>query len=87
MLHPQSALIKLNFYVSFFPSDPNKGNSKVPIAWLPYSNDGSYYLEINNKINQDSVKQNLRSRYVNFWNTVYQSLPQVANISLTEELL
>ncbi|XP_069626922.1 bile salt-activated lipase isoform X2 [Haliaeetus albicilla] len=67
--------------------DPNKGNSKVPVAWLPYSNESSYYLEINSKINQDSLKQNLRSRYVNFWNTVYQSLPQVANISLTEELL
>lgn len=59
----------------------------MPVNWPPYTNEGSYYLEINNKINADSVKQNLKTRYVNFWNSVYQNLPQVANISLTEELL
>ncbi|NXI47409.1 CEL lipase, partial [Galbula dea] len=59
--------------------DPNKGHSKVPVNWPAYSNDASYYLEINNKMNKKSVKQDLRSQYVNFWNTVYQSLPQVAN--------
>ena len=87
MLHPQAALIKLNFYVSFFPSDPNKGNSEVPVTWLPYTSEGSYYLEINSNMNQDSLKQNLRSRYMNFWNSVYRNMPQVANISQTEELL
>ncbi|XP_061208329.1 bile salt-activated lipase [Neopsephotus bourkii] len=58
--------------------DPNKGNSKVPITWPPYASEGSYYLEINNKINQNSVKQNLKSQYVNFWNSVYQNLPLAA---------
>ena len=87
LLHPQAALIKPKFYVSFFLSDPNKGNSEVPVTWPPYSNEGTYYLEINNKMNQNSVKQNLKSRYVDFWNSVYRKLPQVANITLTEELL
>lgn len=59
----------------------------MPVTWPPYTNEASHYLEINNKMNQNSVKQNLKSRYVNFWNSVYRSLPQVANISLTEELL
>ncbi|NWX17378.1 CEL lipase, partial [Aegotheles bennettii] len=59
--------------------DPNKGNSKVPVDWPPYSNKGTYYVDINNKMNKDSVKQDLRPRFVTFWNSVYQKLPQVAN--------
>ncbi|NXC45717.1 CEL lipase, partial [Penelope pileata] len=59
--------------------DPNQGNSEVPITWLPYTTEGGYYLEINDDINYDSVKQNLRSPYVNYWNAVYQKLPLVAN--------
>ncbi|NXS51966.1 CEL lipase, partial [Brachypteracias leptosomus] len=59
--------------------DPNKGNSDVPVSWPPYSNEGSYYLDINNHLKKDSVKQNLRYQFVNFWNSVYRSLPQVAN--------
>lgn len=55
--------------------------------WPPYTSDTKYYLEINNKINKKSVQQNLRSQYVNFWNVVYKSLPQVANITQTMELL
>ncbi|NXG45307.1 CEL lipase, partial [Psilopogon haemacephalus] len=59
--------------------DPNEGYSKVPVTWPAYSENGTYYLEINNKIGKNSVKQGLRSRFVNFWHTVYRSLPQVAN--------
>ncbi|NXY48042.1 CEL lipase, partial [Ceuthmochares aereus] len=59
--------------------DPNKGNSDVPVNWPPYTNDGHHYVDINNKMNKDSVKQNLRARFVTFWNSVYQNMPQVAN--------
>ncbi|NXK72514.1 CEL lipase, partial [Amazona guildingii] len=58
--------------------DPNKGYSNVPITWPPYTSGGSYYLEINYKMNENSVKQNLKSQYVNFWNSVYQNLPLAA---------
>lgn len=75
---------KLNLCVSFSPSDPNKGHSDVPVSWPAYTNKGKYYLEINNKINKNSVKQDLRSRFVTFWNSVYRQLPQVANISQAE---
>uniref|UniRef100_A0A670YJY3 Carboxylic ester hydrolase n=1 Tax=Pseudonaja textilis TaxID=8673 RepID=A0A670YJY3_PSETE len=51
--------------------DPNKGESNVPIAWVPYDNENGFYLEINHKINYQSVKQGLRTLYVNFWNVVY----------------
>ncbi|XP_009664053.1 general transcription factor 3C polypeptide 5 isoform X1 [Struthio camelus] len=62
--------------------DPNKGYSEVPINWLPYTLENSYYLEINNNMDYNSVKQNLRSPYVNFWYSVYQNLPQAVNVSL-----
>uniref|UniRef100_A0A8C5SNZ5 Carboxylic ester hydrolase n=1 Tax=Laticauda laticaudata TaxID=8630 RepID=A0A8C5SNZ5_LATLA len=55
--------------------DPNKGESKVPIAWVPYDNESGFYLDINHKINYQSVKQGLRALYVNFWNVVYRNLP------------
>ncbi|XP_040387554.1 bile salt-activated lipase isoform X1 [Cygnus olor] len=58
--------------------DPNTGYSEVPITWLPYTTEGGYYLDINNNLNYDSVKQNLRAPFVNYWNAVYLKLPQVA---------
>ncbi|NP_001013015.1 bile salt-activated lipase precursor [Gallus gallus] len=61
--------------------DPNSGNSEVPITWPPYTTEGGYYLEINNKINYNSVKQNLRTPYVNYWNSVYLNLPLIASTS------
>ncbi|NXM25802.1 CEL lipase, partial [Oxyruncus cristatus] len=59
--------------------DPNKGNSDVPVSWPAYSSKDTYYLEINNKMNKNSVKKDMRSQYVTFWNSAYRSLPQVAN--------
>ncbi|NXF90801.1 CEL lipase, partial [Eubucco bourcierii] len=68
------------YWTNFAKSgDPNEGYSKVPVNWPPYSEKGTYYLEINNKIGKNSVKQDLRGKFVNFWNSVYRSLPQVAN--------
>ncbi|XP_061867947.1 bile salt-activated lipase-like [Colius striatus] len=63
--------------------NPNEGNSEVPVTWPAYTTEGGYYLDINNNINKNSVKENLRGRFVNFWNSVYRSLPQVANITQT----
>ncbi|NWR86595.1 CEL lipase, partial [Furnarius figulus] len=59
--------------------DPNKGNSDVPVSWPAYTNKGKFYLDINSNMNKNSVKQDLRSRFVTFWNSVYLSMPQVAN--------
>ncbi|NXQ33337.1 CEL lipase, partial [Alaudala cheleensis] len=59
--------------------DPNKGHSDVPVSWPLYTSQGKYYLDINNKMNKNSVKQDLRSRFVTFWNSVYLKLPQVAD--------
>ncbi|NXI19177.1 CEL lipase, partial [Irena cyanogastra] len=59
--------------------DPNEGYSDVSVSWPAYTSKGKYYLEINHNINKKSVKQDLRSRFVTFWNSVYLQLPQVAN--------
>ncbi|XP_054140474.1 bile salt-activated lipase-like [Melozone crissalis] len=67
--------------------DPNIGHSDVPVSWPAYTDKSKYYLDINHKMNRDSVKQDLRSRFVTFWNSVYLKLPQVADISQSELML
>ncbi|NXX66608.1 CEL lipase, partial [Spizella passerina] len=59
--------------------DPNIGHSDVPVSWPAYTDKSKYYLDINHKMNKGSVKQDLRSRFVTFWNSVYLKLPQVAD--------
>lgn len=74
-----SVLLSVHSCVSPPPpsSDPNKGESSVPIAWVPYDTQDGHYLEINSDINYDSVKQGLRLPYVQFWEVAYRSLPDV----------
>ncbi|XP_056396113.1 bile salt-activated lipase-like, partial [Hyla sarda] len=57
--------------------DPSSGDSEVPTPWLAYNTISGQYLEINNKITYKSMKQGLRSPYVNFWVSTYRSLPNV----------
>ncbi|XP_066419069.1 bile salt-activated lipase-like [Molothrus aeneus] len=64
--------------------DPNNGHSDVPVSWPAYTDKSKYYLDINHKMTKNSVKQDLRSRFVTFWNSIYLKLPQVANISQSE---
>ncbi|CAN8197980.1 unnamed protein product [Coccothraustes coccothraustes] len=64
--------------------DPNTGHSDVPVSWPTYTNSAKSYLDINHKMDKNSVKQDLRSRFVTFWNSVYLKLPQVADISQSE---
>ncbi|NWZ99898.1 CEL lipase, partial [Nesospiza acunhae] len=59
--------------------DPNKGHSDVPVSWPAYDDKSKYYLDINHKMTKTSVKQDLRARFVTFWNSVYLKLPQVAD--------
>lgn len=54
----------------------------MPIGWVPYTQEQSYYLEINSDINYDSVKQGLRASYVQFWTTTYHNLPTVTTTFL-----
>ncbi|KAG7476391.1 hypothetical protein MATL_G00082380 [Megalops atlanticus] len=59
--------------------DPNKGESKVPAPWPAFTSSGHQYLEINTKINHDSIKHKLRSRFVHYWAVTYARLPSLAS--------
>ncbi|XP_051533037.1 bile salt-activated lipase-like [Myxocyprinus asiaticus] len=57
--------------------DPNKGESNVPVAWPQFTSTGHQFLEINHKMNKDSVKQMLRTRFVYYWTSVYSGFPTI----------
>uniref|UniRef100_A0A8D1CY34 Carboxylic ester hydrolase n=1 Tax=Sus scrofa TaxID=9823 RepID=A0A8D1CY34_PIG len=59
--------------------DPNMGGSSVPTHWEPYTLESSKYLEITNKMDSSSMKQDLRTSYLQYWATTYQALPTVAD--------
>jgi len=47
--------------------DPNYGGLKVPANWPAFNSHGHQYLELYAGTNSNSVKQQLRLRYVQFW--------------------
>ncbi|KAK1334018.1 hypothetical protein QTO34_005017 [Cnephaeus nilssonii] len=63
--------------------DPNKGHSAVPTQWDPYTQENGNYLEINKKMNGQSLKQHLRSSYLQYWTHTYQALPTVTGDGAT----
>ncbi|KAM5146377.1 bile salt-activated lipase-like [Mantella aurantiaca] len=68
----------ISYWTNFAATgDPNQGPSKVPTSWLSYNNQYGQYLEINNKITYNSMKQGLRSPFVRFWVQTYRNLPSV----------
>ncbi|XP_045702291.1 bile salt-activated lipase-like [Phyllostomus hastatus] len=63
--------------------DPNMGHSAVPTHWDPYTLENGKYLEINKKIDSSSMKQHLRSDYLQYWTLTYQALPTVTEDEAT----
>ncbi|KAJ8390012.1 hypothetical protein AAFF_G00111730 [Aldrovandia affinis] len=61
--------------------DPSTGESRVPVAWPAFTSSGHQYLEINDKINRDSVQQNLRIPFVQYWTETYARFPTVTGSS------
>nr|XP_003407452.1 bile salt-activated lipase [Loxodonta africana] len=59
--------------------DPNVGHLAVPTQWYPYTLENDNYLEITKKIDGNSMKQHLRSNYLEYWNVTYQALPTVSD--------
>uniref|UniRef100_A0A674AGJ4 Carboxylic ester hydrolase n=1 Tax=Salmo trutta TaxID=8032 RepID=A0A674AGJ4_SALTR len=54
--------------------DPNKGESNVPVTWPAYTTSGQKYLEINAKMNRNSVHEKMRVRFVNWWSNTLPSI-------------
>ncbi|XP_059958412.1 bile salt-activated lipase [Mesoplodon densirostris] len=63
--------------------DPNMGHSPVPTHWDPYTLESGNYLEINKKMDGSSMKQHLRTNYVQYWTVSYQALPTVLDSEAT----
>lgn len=63
---------------SFFPllSDPNIGESSVPVAW-PKLTEGHQFVDINNDMGKNSIKQKMRARFIYFWSVTYMSFLNV----------
>ncbi|XP_031711598.1 bile salt-activated lipase-like [Anarrhichthys ocellatus] len=55
--------------------DPNKGESSVPATWPKFTSNGQQFLEINSKMDNNSVGQKMRMPYVDFWTKVLPNLP------------
>ncbi|XP_037609456.1 bile salt-activated lipase-like [Sebastes umbrosus] len=55
--------------------DPNKGNLKVPVTWPEFTSTGHHFLDINAKMNDSSIGQEMRLRFVRLWTSTLPSLP------------
>ncbi|XP_074546523.1 bile salt-activated lipase-like [Halichoeres trimaculatus] len=54
--------------------NPNQGNLKVPVSWPEFTRSGHQFLEINAKMNESSVGQEMRLRFVRLWTSTLPSL-------------
>uniref|UniRef100_A0A673LQM4 Carboxylic ester hydrolase n=1 Tax=Sinocyclocheilus rhinocerous TaxID=307959 RepID=A0A673LQM4_9TELE len=76
--HRDVAKYMISYWTNFAQTgDPSKGESSVPVSWPEFASSGHQYLDINNKMNSDSVKEMLRTRLVYYWTTVFASFPAV----------
>ncbi|GAA6216062.1 bile salt-activated lipase-like [Lates japonicus] len=55
--------------------NPNKGNLKVPVVWPEFTSTGQQFLDINAKMNESSVGQEMRLRFLHLWLNTLPSLP------------
>ncbi|XP_018548600.2 LOW QUALITY PROTEIN: bile salt-activated lipase-like [Lates calcarifer] len=57
--------------------NPNKGNLKVPVVWPEFTSTGQQFLDINAKMNESSVGQEMRLRFLHLWLNTLPSLPSI----------
>lgn len=60
---------------TYFCSDPNTGHLKVPVTWPEYTGGRQQFLEIHAKMNDSSVGQEMRQRFVHLWTNTLPGLP------------
>ncbi|XP_068430120.1 bile salt-activated lipase-like [Clinocottus analis] len=54
--------------------NPNKGNLKVPVTWPAFTTTEQQFLDINAKMNESSIQQDMRQRFVRLWTSTLPSL-------------
>lgn len=60
---------------TYIHRDPNNGNLKVPVTWPEYTLTGQQFLDINAEMNESSIGQEMRLRFVRLWTSTLPSLP------------
>ncbi|XP_033981613.1 bile salt-activated lipase-like [Trematomus bernacchii] len=55
--------------------DPNEGELSVPVTWPTFNSTGQKLVELNSKMNESYVVENMRMPFVDLWNNVMPSLP------------
>ncbi|XP_048022303.1 bile salt-activated lipase-like [Megalobrama amblycephala] len=78
--HRDASRYMIAYWTNFAQTgDPNKGESSVPVTWPEFAGNGHKYLDIHGDMNNNSVKQMLRTRMVYYWTTVFAGYPTVKN--------
>ncbi|KAL1253267.1 hypothetical protein QQF64_017960 [Cirrhinus molitorella] len=76
--HRDVAKYMISYWTNFAQTgDPNKGESSVPVTWPEFASSGHQYLDIHNSMNNNSVKQMLKTRSVYYWTRVFASFPVI----------
>ncbi|KAJ4918259.1 hypothetical protein JOQ06_005126 [Pogonophryne albipinna] len=57
--------------------DPNEGQLRVPATWPTFNSTGQKFVELNSKMNESYVGENMRMPFVDLWNKVMPSLPNI----------
>ncbi len=60
---------------AYFHRDPNKGKLKVPVTWPQFTSTGHQFLDINSKMNESSIGQDMRLNFVHLWTSTLPNLP------------
>ncbi|XP_034062233.1 bile salt-activated lipase-like [Gymnodraco acuticeps] len=61
--------------------NPNKGNMQVPVNWPEFTSTGHQFLDIHAKMNESSVGQEMRLRFVRLWTS---TLPNLQSRGVTD---
>ncbi|KAK5900422.1 hypothetical protein CgunFtcFv8_025382 [Champsocephalus gunnari] len=57
--------------------DPNEGGLSVPATWPTFNSTGLKFVELNSKMDESYVRENMREDYVDLWNNVIPSFPDI----------
>nr|XP_033952092.1 bile salt-activated lipase-like isoform X1 [Pseudochaenichthys georgianus] len=57
--------------------DPNEGELSVPATWPTFNSTGQKFVELNSKMNESYVGENMRKDFVDLWNNVIPSFPDI----------
>ncbi|KAK1884119.1 Bile salt-activated lipase [Dissostichus eleginoides] len=57
--------------------DPNEGGLSVPATWPSFNSTGQKFVELNSKMNESYVGENMRMPFVDLWTNVIPNLPAI----------